>query len=111
MSSCRGLAMPSSVSILHSGSCVEAKGGRWSPAAAPLAGGSWLGVSRYVMMGEKAGCCSSDGGVGNMRCRSATAESRERVRGPVRVEGDEHNYYFLHFFFLDGACFNQDELT
>lgn len=87
MSSCRGLAKPSSVSILHSGSCVEAKGGRWSEAAAPLEGGSWLGVSRYVMMGEKAGCCSSDGGVGNMRCRSATAESRQRVRGSVRVEG------------------------
>lgn len=92
--------MPSSVSILHSGSCVEAKGGRWSPAAAPLVGGSWLGVSRYVMMGEKAGCCSSDGGVGNMRCRSATAESRQRVGGPVRVEGDEPRLTHTSFVFF-----------
>lgn len=80
MSSCRGLAAPSSVSILYSASWVAAKGGKWS-AAAPLgAGGSWLGVSRYVMMGEKAGCCSSEGGVGNMRWRSATAERRQRRR-------------------------------
>lgn len=65
--------MPSSISILNSASGAEAKGGRWS--AAPLgAGGSWLGVSRYVMMGEKAGCCSREGGVGNIRWRSATAE-------------------------------------
>lgn len=75
-SSCRGLTTPSSISILYSVSWVEAKVGRWS--AAPLgAGGSWLGVSRYVMMGEKAGCCSKEGGVGNMRWRSATAERRQ----------------------------------
>ena len=69
--------MPSSISILNSVNWVEAKGGRWS--AAPLGGGgSWLGVSRYVMMGEKAGCCSKEGGVGNILWRSATAERRQR---------------------------------
>lgn len=71
-SSCLGLSIPSSVSILYSTSWAELKGSRWS--AAPLgAGGSWLGVSRYVMMGEKAGCCSREGGVGNIRWRSAIA--------------------------------------
>lgn len=79
ISSCRGLTMPSSISILYSVWWAEANGGRWS--TAPLgAGGSWLGVSRYVMMGEKAGCCSKEGGVGNMRWRSATAERRQRWR-------------------------------
>lgn len=65
---------------------VEVKDGRGS--AAPLvAGGSWLGVSRYVMMGEKAGCCSKDGGVGNMRWRSATAERIWKWRNKERGRG------------------------
>lgn len=84
MSSCLGLARLSSISILFSVSCMEAKGSGWS--AAPLgAGGSWLGVSRYVMMGEKAGCCSREGGVGNIRWSSATAESRQKWRQRHKV--------------------------
>lgn len=75
-SSIPGLARPSSISIRYSVNWEEAKGSRWS--AAPLCtGGSWLGVSRYVVAGEKAGCCSKEGGVGNILWRSATAERRE----------------------------------
>lgn len=80
LSSSGGLATPSSVSILYSGRCAEVRGSRWS-AAPPDTGGSWLGVSRYVVMGEKAGGCSRDGGVGNMRWRSAIAGGEgERMR-------------------------------
>lgn len=69
--------MPSSTSIRYSWSWVEDRGPRGWSEPAEGAGGSWLGVSRYVMMGEKAGCCSREGGVGNIRWRSATAEWRE----------------------------------
>lgn len=49
----------------------EQLGWSWATAAPT---GSWLGVSRYIIMGEKAACCSKDGGVGNIRWSSATAE-------------------------------------